>query len=152
MSNCPDANLILDFFEGRLRNGDHLTIADMHQFSDFEIETDHLSIQWLFPNRHQSPISPDAPHLTEEAIFVVRNSKAALQSFRTSLAMMTSFYERNSHWIRHRDHNHLRISRIIETTRAILGTIEATAFFDFISERVGNIVSDRVYAIWRSKL
>ena len=155
MGRCADAKIILDFFEGRLRNSDGVTLSDVVEFSNFELETDHNYIQWLFPNRRQSRINPDAPLLTSEAIDAMQASSDAIDAFLKGLQMMVSFYDRNGHWLCRSDHNHLRITRIIEAVAAILGKEEAKRFLAFLLDKnisAASPISPKVIGIWQNRL
>lgn len=155
MQKCPDTKIILDFFEGRLRNSEGVTITDVHEFTDFELETDHLFIQWLFPNRRASRVNPEAPLLTSNAVLAVQASEIATRNFEKSVEVMKGFYDRNDHWLAYEDHNHLRISRMIEAIASILGRLPASRFLTEIEKRAtdaGDPIHPTAHRIWRGRL
>jgi Opioid growth factor receptor (OGFr) conserved region len=155
LKRCADAEIMLDFFEGRLRISQGFTISDILDYSDFELETDHRYIQWLFPNRKPSRFNPNAPLLTRDAVTKMKSSALAIEAFGQSLQMMVGFYKRNDHWLCESNHNHLRISRIIEATNFILGSASAASFLERIELRItekGFPVSLKTVSIWHDRM
>jgi Opioid growth factor receptor (OGFr) conserved region len=147
--------ILLEFFEGRARTDHGLNISDLLTYSDRELEADHQYIQWLFPNQRPSRYNPSAPLATPEAIEAVQASPEALSNFRSGLSLLTAFYVRNQHWLRERNHNHLRITRIIEATALFLDVELATQFLVTIEaqdEQIGGVVSEGSRKQWRARL
>jgi len=81
--------------------------------SDEEFESNHGFIQWAFPTNEKSYHNFTAPTLDLESAV----SLAEDQEFVTFLENMTvrflEFLQRNRHWVKAHDHNHLRISRAL---------------------------------------
>jgi len=82
--------------------------------SDEEFESNHGFIQWAFPTNEKSYHNFTAPTLDLESAV----SLAEDQEFVTYLENMTvrflEFLQRNRHWVKAYDHNHLRISRALK--------------------------------------
>lgn len=109
---------LLDFYRGRGTDHRGRTFDDLIALSDDEFERQHDFIQWLFPLPEPSLFNPDAPLLTEEdrlaffpggadADVLHANVMRAYQRFM-------DFLEETHQWLRHSDHNHLRITRAIK--------------------------------------
>ncbi|KAF7888154.1 uncharacterized protein EAF02_002695 [Botrytis sinoallii] len=146
---------------------------------DYEkLEDIHDYIQWLFPLPEESMFS-GAPLVDENVFnaFHAFNSSTELQcNLKGSLIKMldfygfkfaddldgndlpviiksSNFYERCSNWLIRRDHNHLRISRILRSLRVLGLEAEAAAFYKALSDIVYNghsqVVSSQSAEFWR---
>ena len=146
---------LVAFFEGKGRTGHGKKIDEILSYSDRELECDHQYIQWLFPNRHPSRYNPSAPTLNAENIANLRASVEAMQYLSSGLDRMIKFYDETDHWIGKQDHNHLRITRIIETIIILVGYDQAKSFRDFILSRdavFGNVISETSKDMWANRL
>ena len=122
--------------------------------SDEEFESNHGFIQWAFPTNEKSYHNFTAPTLDLESAV----SLAEDQEFVTYLENMTvrflEFLQRNRHWVKAHDHNHLRISRALKSLR-ILHSYELARWF---YEKVLDLADDapsimpKAHAIWEQKL
>lgn len=101
------------------------TIEAVLGFTNLQLEQVHDYVQWLFPLDEPSRFNPDAPLLDESTIEAIRCDGIALANFRRGLERMLRFYETSDHWAQAYDHNLLRISRILRSTRLLLGAEEA---------------------------
>ena len=122
--------------------------------SDEEFESNHGFIQWAFPTNEKSTSNFTAPTLDlESAIWLAENS-----GFVTFLENMTvrllEFLQRNRHWVKSHDHNHLRISRAIKSIRILHSYELANWFYERVLEFAGNAeeTMPKAYAIWAQKL
>ena len=86
----------------------------------------------LNPSRAQ----PQSPILTPAEITAIRESSAAQENLREAAELMSGFYQRNDHWLRYADHNHLRVSRIIRSLALLQGEEAAKQFLARIGARV----------------
>ena len=89
------------------------TLYEMQTLPDYKLERTHDVIQWMFPTDLPSKHDPNAPVLTEEDIAVMKNDLMVQASIQTSLTRMIWFFEKNDYWITQRNHNFLRITRIL---------------------------------------
>ncbi|KAF7960726.1 hypothetical protein EAE96_000399 [Botrytis aclada] len=146
---------------------------------DYEkLEDTHDYIQWFFPLPEESMFS-GAPLVDENVFnaFHAFNSSTELQrNLKNSFVKMldfygfkfakdldgnglpvivksSNFYERCSNWLIRRDHNHLRISRILRSLRVLGLEAEAAAFYKALSDIVynghGQVVSSQSAEFWR---
>ncbi|MBI1233038.1 MAG: hypothetical protein GC208_00855 [Alphaproteobacteria bacterium] len=146
---------LLAFFEGRGQTGHGREIEDIVHAPDIVLEADHLYIQWLFPTAHRSAVNPEAPLLNASALRSIQASPTALANFRRGLDRLRAFYARNDHWLRRRDHNHSRITRIIEASGLILDPEAAEDFLAFVIDRYhasGSPISPKAVRIWQERL
>ncbi len=127
---------ITEFLEGRGRDGAGRLIATVLAFGGGDLERRHDFIQWLFPLPEPSAAVPGSPVLTSQDIAVIRASAQAQGSLSAASALMRRFYDQSDHWLRGGDHNHLRITRIVKSLRALVGDTAADAFRDHILARV----------------
>ena len=133
---------VLDFlikkepdFHGRM-------LADIWAFSDFQIEKTHNFIQWVFPTTTPSASVPGSPVLKLEEVHLIRQNAEALENLYRSAEWYLGFLERNTFWIKSHDHNHLRITRAIQSLRLLGDADEADYFKDQIRELIGARFAD----------
>ena len=135
---------IIDFYRGDGTDHRGRKLSDLWDFPDEEMEAIHDFIQWMFPLREPSQFNPHAPLLTDADIAAFqadpRLRANLLRSFERFLAFLGLKYEdgrvaKASDFDRKREvftqpnHNWLRITRVLTSTR-ILGMESASrAFF-----------------------
>ena len=143
---------VLSFLEGEGRDAAGWLIGEILALDDQELERRHDFIQWLFPLPEPSQAQPQSPVLTMEEITAIRESSAAQENLTKAAELMSGFYQRNDHWLRYRDHNHLRITRIIRSLGLLQGKEASKQFLALIEERVeaaGNPVNSQSRAYWK---
>lgn len=124
-----DAHRIYGFFVGLSPDHAGRTIQDYLEMPNETLELLHDYIQWAFPTREASQCqAADAPLLSDEAVELVRNDPKAIGNYYAMFAKMMSFYVDSKHWLVEHDHNHLRITRIIESSAEIFGVDTAEYF------------------------
>lgn len=123
------------FLRGDGPDGGGRRLADVLAFDDDGVEAVHDFIQWLFPLPEPSRAVPGAPVLGPEEAAAIRADARALEGLRAALARMARFYAGTEGWLTAYDHNHLRITRIIAATRALLGREAAVQFHDAVISR-----------------
>lgn len=156
-------NPILRFYLGEGRDNAGRTILDVLRFDDHELEYHHDFIQWLFPLETRSGANPLAPTLTKTEIDSFQVQPVLRERLQQAFERMLRFYglelvslgdsltvqkssnwqERAVNWLSPRNHNHLRITRILISLRT-LGLPElATAFYDAL-ERINSEAQDMI--------
>ena len=142
------------------------TLRGIWAFSDEDMEDVHDFIQWLFPLRERSQYNPNAPLLTDADIAEFQADPKLranlLRSFERFLAFLgleyvdesvgpgADFDSKKLVWLEP-NHNWLRITRVLASTR-LLGLSEASeAFFAFLkgvmaSGRSG--ITAETFAYW----
>lgn len=122
-------------------------LPDIWEYSDYQLEYKHDYIQLMFPIDTVSFANRKAPTVTKEDILSHKEDIPRIQeNMRKSLVTMLAFYglkfdeggskitvdddfeEREKVWIRPRNHNYLRITRILKSLHLFGLTEEAKAF------------------------
>jgi hypothetical protein len=134
---------IVEFYRGTGTDHRGRSIEDIWSFSFAELESVHDFIQWLFPTVQPSAFNPSAPVLDERSIAELRATADLADRVRRSLDVMLAFYglerswddgivairpastidDRGPRWWGAGNHNHLRLTRIIDSLR-LLGSEE----------------------------
>jgi hypothetical protein len=146
---------LLDFYRGQGTDAQGRTLEEILRWHPRRLESVHDYIQWLFPLPAPSTFNPQAPILDDEEVSAFRQSKTLRQRLLNAFELMLGFYgyrrqaggnqitirpsdnfsDRANNWLTPGNHNHLRISRILESlthlgrgqdARAWLAVLEAT--------------------------
>lgn len=102
--------------------------AEILRWDDGLLEDTHDYIQWLFPLCEPSLAVPGSPVLDPALLPSLRVDPMAQANLAAAAERMATFYDRTAHWLASRDHNHLRITRILKALRMIAGRGAAEAF------------------------
>ena len=161
---------ILSFYSGGADDAGR-TLAGILAWDDDRLEAVHDYIQWVFPTRQPSGFNPFAPLITEVTVRTFEHDATLRDRLRQALDRMLAFYglawsgsriaiddsrfpARSRVWLRPGNHNHLRLTRILESL-ATLGLIaEAQALQRCLLEDIGTgpgatAVSPRTADFWR---
>jgi hypothetical protein len=127
-------------------------LADILNQDDRWLESVHDYIQWLFPNREPSEVTPWAPLITAEDESEFRNNEALKNRLMDSFCRMLAFYgmrisesrivkaenwdERKHNWFIRDTHNNLRVTRILKCLVALGLENEARHFFNTLKSLV----------------
>jgi Opioid growth factor receptor (OGFr) conserved region len=139
------------YLAGEGADGRGRRIEDVLGFPDEALERIHDYVQWLFPLPTRSMAQPGAPVLTPAEIVAIRADERALANLRRAAARMLRFYEATDDWLTWRDHNHLRISRILQSLRLLAGDADARSFHRAILDRhavAGSPIDPQNLAYW----
>lgn len=124
---------IIDFFEGRIKHPSGRTFDQILALDDDTLERSHDIIQWIFPLPERSRAQPNAPVLTPEELAEFRASPPLQIQVRRAAHTFAGFYGLTDEWKKPRDHNHLRITRIIRCLTLVGQTEYARRFYNFVS-------------------
>lgn len=127
---------IVEFYAGRGTDAAGRTLEQVWRFGPAELETRHDFIQWLFPLREASRYNPAAPLLQPADEDAFLRDPSLRRNLIRSLDLMLAFYGLRREgdrilppepgeldraaWLAPGDHNHLRLSRIVQSL-ALLG-------------------------------
>ncbi|MEZ0230239.1 MAG: opioid growth factor receptor-related protein [Planctomycetota bacterium] len=149
------------------------TLDEILAWDDERLEDVHDYIQWLFPTTRRSDFNPFAPVLTEGTIAAFRADASLRARLRASLERMLRFYGfervelrgqpvvrraanwplRSPQWLGSGDHNHLRITRILDSLSTLGLEEEAKAFYrelDQLQEDgAGRDIDRETFDYWR---
>ncbi|RDI58888.1 opioid growth factor receptor-related protein [Microvirga subterranea] len=139
------------YLAGQGSDGRGRTIEDVLALPDEALERIHDYIQWLFPLPTRSMAQPGAPVLTPDEIASIRADEQAIANLRRAAERMRRFYERTDDWLSPHDHNHLRITRILQSLRLLAGESDARVFHQAVMIRQqasGSPVNRQSLAYW----
>jgi hypothetical protein len=140
---------LIAFYRGEGTDARGRTLAEVRAFSDGRMEAVHDFIQWLFPLREPSRFNPDAPLLTDADIAAFRADPALRQALLASLDRFLGFlglaieggrvvegpdFASKADVWRYPNHNWLRITRVLASTRTLGLEAESVAFFETLKQ------------------
>jgi len=102
-----------------------------------EFEGTHDLIQWLFPTMTASKCQPQTPVLTWEDVTAMHADEMIPPAMVRANQFMRRFYSGpvgKPRLLAHRDHNHLRITRVIESLSLLHSPQLAQEFLRFINQ------------------
>ena len=109
------------------------TIQEIWDYSDIQIEGNHDFIQLIFPLNKKSQNVFHGYYLdNEDLINELKESHQVRENIIKSSSWFLSFLKRNEHWKSKYDHNQLRITRVIECLRLLVGHDEADNFYQSV--------------------
>ena len=124
-------NDIIGFYKGSAINQVGMTLQDIRGMDNKQLEEDHHYIQWIFPLKEKSKAVPTAPILCQADIDEFKGSYHLKQAMTDMVVKMLHFYgmtltskgivkissfdERSKEWITLRNHNYLRLTRMIKS-------------------------------------
>jgi hypothetical protein len=139
---------LTDFYRGTAADAEGRTLAELWAYSDADLEGIHDFIQWMFPLPEPSRFNPDAPLVTPDDVSEFRADPRLRENLRRSLGVFLAFlglrldgdrvekaadFDRKTAVWLYPNHNWLRITRVLASTR-ILGLEAASrAFFAFLT-------------------
>ena len=141
----------LSFLEGTSTDVLGRTIEEIWDYNDEEIEGVHNFIQFIFPTNQKSASMPGVPILTTQDIEAIAQSEIAKSNLIKSVDWFVQFLKRNDHWTAHYNHNHLRISRMIQSVRLLIGDRDAEMTKEIIFNLLDgkeNKISDKSKSFW----
>jgi hypothetical protein len=158
---------LTEFYRGDATDNRGRTLTDLWNFSDDSLESIHDFIQWMFPLRAPSQFNRNAPLLTDADVAAFHADpelRANLQrSFEVFLAFLglawvngqvveAADFDRERRVFEEPNHNWLRISRVLASTRTLGLEAPSRAFFAFLKElrhrAPGSIPAD-TFGYWR---
>lgn len=164
------ADPIVAFFQGGCDNAGR-TLFEILAWSDERLEAVHDYIQWLFPTRQPSGVNLSAPLVTDATAAAFADDVVLRDRLRLALDRMLAFYGlrhggraveidqerfplRSRVWLRPGNHNHLRLTRIMQSLAALGLDADARALQRCLLEDIclgthSARVSPRTAAFWK---
>ena len=163
---------VVAFYSGG-RDVEGRTLDHILGWDDERLEAVHDYVQWVFPTRQPSGVNPFAPLVTDETIRVFAADAALRARLRAALDRMLAFYglrpngarieiddarfaARSPTWLHAGNHNHLRLTRIMDSL-ATLGLVEDAralqrCLLDEVARVAGARITPRTLTFWRGVL
>ncbi|HEY6448918.1 MAG TPA: opioid growth factor receptor-related protein [Acidobacteriaceae bacterium] len=162
---------LVAFYRDGARDDAGRTLAAILAWDDDRLESVHDFIQWLFPLPERSGANPSAPILDDATIAAFHATPVMRERLRASLDRMLCFYgfawdsaatepalllapnfpDRARTWLSLMNHNHLRLTRILRSTRLLGLAAESSALFaalDAIYREFPDRITPRTFAYW----
>ncbi len=114
---------LLAYIEGTGRDSSGMTMDQVLEKDPSWYERSHDFVQWLLPTRRRSLYEPGAPTLTDDDLRAFRVRSDLQRRYLRGASRMERFLGLQNgqggrpSWVRDRDHNHKRISRLLESLR-----------------------------------
>jgi len=141
---------IVDFFKGA--KGPGLTFHEVLGLTDAELEAGHIWVQWIFPLPEASKAQPSSPIATGSDYDVISMDPVLKARMLASLGRFILFLDRTTQWRRPKDHNHLRITRVLRSLCFCGLNDVAFDFCDYVKAEVGSIVGKETCWYWDEAL
>lgn len=149
---------LVSFLQGTGSDNHNRTLKDIWFFTDEQLENCHNYIQWMFPIDTISFHNPFAPTICKENLSIFQTEEIQ-NNMKTSLDIMLSFYgftwqddkivlldcykEKLRDWVSYRNHNYLRITRILKSL-CLVGLEEYASKFLEVLECVYKLYPDKI--------
>ncbi len=150
---------VLDFYGGRLPNGDGQTLAELLAQDDGVFEAAPDGITWLFPLPERTALHPRAPLLSDGDVAAFHDSPTLHTALEKSLARMRAFYGlpavrvRQAFWLTPGSPHFLRLARILRSLHLLGLEHEALALLRdleaLFKAGAGAVIGAETLAIWR---
>jgi len=173
ITHPSEQSRLVSFYLGQSSDKQGRNINEIHHWDYNKLEDVHDYIQWLFPLKERSRFNSNAPILDEKQIEIFRTDVKLRNQLLKSLGVMLSFYgmecemkgeditisksedydERKLVWLTYRNHNFLRITRILTSLRILGLERYARAYFESLDEiyqEERNIIGTVTYGFWKS--
>jgi hypothetical protein len=103
---------LLRFLSGSGKDGDGRRLHEVLAFTDADLEEVHSWVQWVFPLPEPSKYQ-SSPKLTAWDIKRLREDKTLQANVTKAVSRFLLFLASTNAWLAPRDHNHLRITRLL---------------------------------------
>jgi len=129
-------------------------LADILAQDDYWLEASHDYIQWLFPTKEKSRVTPGAPTITSEIEREFKKDSILQDHLKASFARILHFYgleiknnkitkyenwtKNKKNWFIENTHNNLRITRIIKSLNTLGLKNEAKLFYNALMQLSDN--------------
>jgi hypothetical protein len=145
---------VVDFYSGG-GNSERRTLDEILGWDDDRLEDVHDYIQWLFPSRQPSAVNAFAPLVTDDTVRAFARDARLRDGLRHAFERMLRFYglqsqggrveidprefvARSRVWLTPGNHNHLRLTRIMDSLSTLGLRAEALALQRCLIEDVAS--------------
>lgn len=125
-------NKLIEFYLHNGPDNHGRSLKEMWSWDNYQLERTHDYIQWMFPTTTPSQYNLDAPLIDQETIDAFRNSSELQSYLTTSSFIFERFLDLDNpkaHWLTNKNHNFLRITRVIESLMTLYCRPRGHQFF-----------------------
>lgn len=111
---------IVQYFLGVGTDAAGRTLAQVMAKDNSWFERGHDFVQWMLPTRRRSQYEPGTPVLTDDDVRAFHSRRDLRETYSFAVDRFKKYLELDQMrpgWVRAKDHNHKRISRLIESLR-----------------------------------
>ena len=126
------------FHDANAPLADGLRKRELLSMSDEDFESKHSFIQWAFPTPESSNQVSNAPVLNLETAVWLAEKPEASAFLEAMTVRFLEFLSANEHWKQRYNHNHLRITRTIQSLRILHSWELADWFYNKVKEFAGD--------------
>ena len=136
-----DQQVILDFLSGSGKDAYGRSLYETLSWTNEQLEQCHSQVQWVFPlheeSRHANVypiITPEIVEAAKKLSVIAENLRLAKGRFENFLGLEPISESRQDLWCVDRNHNLLRVTRIIRSLRLFGLDDEAADFYEKVRE------------------
>ena len=130
---------LIKFLSGRGTDHAGRTYQDVLDQDDQWLEYTHDWVQWCFPLFESSQSVMNAPVLESmDEVKLIQESAKSQETMRLGLVRFAEFLRDGDQWLRYHDHNHLRITRVIKSVKALMSDDQARQFYQYVMRQVND--------------
>lgn len=142
---------ILDFYQDK-GLGAGRTFHQVLSLSDDELENNCDWVQHVFPLPEPSKKQPGSPVATQDDFNTLATTPLLKMRVLAALGRYVAFLDSTTQWRRAKDHNHLRITRVIRCLCLCGLNDPAYDFYEYVKETVGSVVGKETVWYWEEAL
>lgn len=147
------ASRIINFLRGDAKDYKGRVLRQMQFLPNNKMEREHDVIQWMFPSDIPSKHYQEAPVLSDEDIATMKVDSIIQAAIHMSLTRMIWFYEKDDYWITQKNHNFLRITRILRCLW-LAGMkhdyVSLQKALDDVFIEYADIIGEETYVYWKN--
>lgn len=126
------------FHTANAKLADGYSRSDLLSISDADFERRHGFIQWAFPTIKRTRQFSNAPTLDLTSAIWLSERQDVTDFLEAMTVRFLEFLASNNHWKSHYNHNHLRISRAIDSLRVLHSWELSNWFYNKVIELAGD--------------
>jgi hypothetical protein len=144
---------VISFLRGETPDYKGRKLTELQSMPDWKLERTHDVIQWLFPTDIPSQHSQEAPVLSAEDVAILKDDLVVQGAIQMSLTRMIWFYQKDDYWISQKNHNFLRLTRILRCLWLCGLTHDYVSLQKALDEvfiEYADIIGEETYLYWKN--